>query len=134
MNEVAEDVEREERSEFCETLQELALDCLAIASQWRSVVEHFSQKIENDEDVDLRTSGDILRPVAEKTRHMYASFKAQADKSACGISQSDMTDILLAQREIESNIQWLSTWPTWDSTQRDRARQEYAECRPCCDH
>lgn len=128
VSEISSEVDLEEQSSYCNRLDALVLDCAALAGHWRSVVEHFSQQLSCGEDVDLRTAGDILRPVAKKTGEIYDRVKQRLESSSmCAVDASSKIDLQLAIRELATTSTWLATWPTWISATRDAARKDFTD-------
>lgn len=127
-DELFEDIaEFERNSQQCELvreLQALIFDCCALAREWRSLVERISNAADSGEAMDYRSLGEDVVPAAARTLSLYQATTELANRFIQNGTQfQDRTDLVLAIREATNIVEWVATWPTNNSDQRQASRQ-----------
>ena len=128
-DEIFEDLAELERhspqpSELVRELQALIFDCCALAREWRSLVERISNAAESGHAVDYRSLGEDAAPGADRTLRLYeATAELAKPYIQNGTQFQDWADLVMAIREAQNVIEWVASWPTNDSAQRQASRQ-----------
>lgn len=133
VDEIAADVAEERCQEFCTNVESLVIECASLAKQWRAVASRFTTAMHCKNDVDYRGLGEILNKAMQESAKIYEEVKDLADKSGCGISRSDIDDLILAMFEAKKIQSWLETWPCYNKDRHDAARQAIAAGNFCTD-
>ena len=128
-DEIFEDVAEFERrgqqqTDLVRELQALIFDCCALAREWRSLVERISNAAESGEPVDYRTLGEDAIPGADRTLRLYELTVELAKRHIqAGAKFQDWSDLVMAVREAQNVIEWVASWPTNASDQRQASRE-----------
>lgn len=108
----------------CVRMTALMHSCCSLWGEWRSLIATISTDWDS---LDVHELGDKLRPLITKTARLFHDVKAMAESSQytqCPLEGS--CDLTLACHEIDNAVEWFGTFPTYDSSRRDRSRNELA--------
>jgi len=71
VDEVSEEVNAERKRTYCENLESVVLNCISLATQWRSILAYCSTSMEAGRNLYYRALGAILLPAAQKTQQIF---------------------------------------------------------------